>query len=95
MASQHVKVLEESLGARLFNRTTRKVSLTEIGREYYERCTQILNGMSKRPIGSPSALQVAPRGRLRIYCDANIARFIAPVVVARFFARFSEKLPSI
>ena len=42
MVSQHVKALEERLGARLLNRTTRKVGMTEIGREYYERCTQIL-----------------------------------------------------
>ena len=42
MVSQHVKELEERLGARLLNRTTRKVSLTETGRAYYERCTQLL-----------------------------------------------------
>jgi DNA-binding transcriptional LysR family regulator len=37
MVSQHVKELEERLGARLLDRTTRKVSLTEIGRAHYER----------------------------------------------------------
>ena len=42
MVSQHVKELEERLGARLLNRTTRKVSLTETGRAYYERCTRLL-----------------------------------------------------
>ena len=36
MVSNHVQELEDRLGARLLNRTTRKVSLTEIGREYYE-----------------------------------------------------------
>jgi len=36
MVSQHVKELEERLGARLLNRTTRKVSLTDTGRAYYE-----------------------------------------------------------
>jgi DNA-binding transcriptional LysR family regulator len=38
--SSHVHELEDRLGARLLNRTTRKVSLTEIGREHYERSTQ-------------------------------------------------------
>ena len=42
MVSQHVKELEERLGARLLNRTTRKVSLTDTGRAYYERCTRLL-----------------------------------------------------
>jgi DNA-binding transcriptional LysR family regulator len=88
MASQHVKVLEESLGVRLLNRTTRKVSLTEIGREYYERCTQILVEVDEAN-RIASALQLAPRGRLRVYCDTNIARFIAPVVV-RFLKDFKE-----
>jgi len=43
MVSQHVKELEERLGARLLNRTTRKVSLTETGRAYYERCTDLID----------------------------------------------------
>jgi DNA-binding transcriptional LysR family regulator len=42
MVSNHVQALEERLGARLLNRTTRKVSLTEVGKAYYDRCTQIL-----------------------------------------------------
>ena len=45
MVSQHVKELEERLGARLLNRTTRKVSLTEVGKAYYDRSMQILGGM--------------------------------------------------
>jgi DNA-binding transcriptional LysR family regulator len=39
--SENVQALENALGVRLLNRTTRKVGLTEIGREYYERCVQI------------------------------------------------------
>jgi DNA-binding transcriptional LysR family regulator len=37
--SDQVQALETALGVRLLNRTTRRVSLTEIGREYYERCS--------------------------------------------------------
>jgi DNA-binding transcriptional LysR family regulator len=88
MASQHVKVLEERLGVRLLNRTTRKVSLTEIGREYYERCTRILVEVDEAD-RIASALQLTPRGRLRVYCDTNIARFFAPVVM-RFLEDFPE-----
>ena len=53
MVSNHVQALEERLGARLLNRTTRKVSLTEIGKAYYDRCTQILAD-SNRPTTSPA-----------------------------------------
>lgn len=42
MVSNHVQSLEDRLGARLLQRTTRKVSLTEIGKAYYDRCVQIL-----------------------------------------------------
>ena len=42
MVSNHIQALEDRLGVRLLNRTTRKVSLTEIGKAYYDRCTQIL-----------------------------------------------------
>jgi DNA-binding transcriptional LysR family regulator len=88
MVSQHVKDLEERLGVRLLNRTTRKVGLTEIGREYHERCTQILAELDQAD-RIASASQLTPRGRLRVFCDTNIARFIAPVV-ARFLEDFPE-----
>src|SRR5688572_20042842 len=42
MVTAHVQSLEERLGVRVLNRSTRKVSLTEVGQAYYERCVQIL-----------------------------------------------------
>ena len=48
MVSNHVQALEERLGARLLNRTTRKVVVTEIGKAYYDRCTQILRTRAGR-----------------------------------------------
>jgi DNA-binding transcriptional LysR family regulator len=77
--SEQVQALENALGVRLLNRTTRRVCLTEIGREYYERCSQILHELEEAD-EIAGALQVAPRGRLRIYCHNGLARFIAPVV---------------
>src|SRR5580692_11368063 len=81
MVSQHVKDLEESLGVRLLNRTTRKVGLTEIGREYYERCTQILAELDEAD-RIAGALQLTPRGRLRVHCHSSIVRFVAPIAAA-------------
>jgi DNA-binding transcriptional LysR family regulator len=80
MVSNHVQELEDRLGARLLNRTTRKVSLTEIGREYYERSVHILADLDEADLAA-SALQATPRGRLRVHCHPNLTRFIAPVVV--------------
>ena len=81
MVSNHVQELEDRLGARLLNRTTRKVSLTEIGREYYERSAHILADLDEADRAA-GALQATPRGRLRVHCHPTLAPFIAPVVTA-------------
>ena len=89
MVSNHIQALEDSLGVRLLNRTTRRVSLTEIGREYYERCSQILQELAEADEVA-SALQVNPRGRLRLYCQQGLDRFIAPVAT-----RFMDDYPEV
>ena len=88
MVSNHIQSLEDRLGARLLNRTTRKTGLTEIGQAYYERCTQVLADLEEadRVAG---ALQSTPRGTLRLYVGTHIVRFVAPVV-AEFLALYPE-----
>lgn len=88
MVSNHVQALEDRLGARLLNRTTRKVSLTEVGKAYYERCTQILADLEQAD-QIAGALQSTPRGTLRLYTSTHILRFVAPVV-AEFLALYPE-----
>ncbi|MEX3967899.1 LysR family transcriptional regulator [Paraburkholderia sp. EG286B] len=65
MASKHVMHLEQQLGARLLNRTTRRVAPTEAGREYYERVSQALTELDEagQAVGAAS---VVPQGRLRV-----------------------------
>jgi len=79
MVSNHVQALEERLGARLLNRTTRSVGLTETGRAYYERCTGILGEIedAERAAG---ALHSTPIGTLKLYTNNHIVRFLTPVV---------------
>lgn len=84
MVSNHVRALEDSLGARLLNRTTRKVSLTEVGRAYFERTSQILADLDEADAAA-GALQATPRGTLRLHTSASIVRFVAPVI-AEFLA---------
>jgi DNA-binding transcriptional LysR family regulator len=88
MVSNHIQALEERLGARLLNRTTRKVSLTEIGKTYYDRCTQILADIEQAD-DIAGAMQSTPRGTLRIYTATHIVQFIAPVVT-EFLASYPE-----
>jgi DNA-binding transcriptional LysR family regulator len=83
--SDQVQALENALGVRLLNRTTRRVSLTEIGRGYYERCVQILQDVDE----AAGAQQATPRGQLRVYCQQGIGRFVAPIVTD-FLARYPE-----
>jgi DNA-binding transcriptional LysR family regulator len=86
--SDQVQALENALGVRLLNRTTRQVTLTEIGREYYERCAQILHELEEADEAA-GALQVTPRGRLRVYCHKGVGLFIAPVVTG-FLSQYPE-----
>jgi len=88
MVSNHIQALEDRLGARLLNRTTRKVSLTEVGKAYYDRCTQILADLEQAD-DIAGALQSTPRGTLRIYTATHIVQFIAPVV-AEFLKLYPE-----
>jgi len=65
MVGKHVRFLEERLGVRLLNRTTRRQSLTEFGRAYYERCKTVL--AEAEAADALAADQFGePRGRLRV-----------------------------
>lgn len=63
--SRQVLELEARLGTRLLNRTTRRLSLTETGAAYFERCVQILDDLREAD-AEAGATAATPRGRLRI-----------------------------
>ena len=84
--SDQIRGLENALGVRLLNRTTRRVSLTEAGRDYYERCSQILHDLAEADEAA-GALQATPRGLLRVYCHQGLGRFVAPVATG-FLLRY-------
>jgi len=88
-ASRQVSALEDRLGARLLNRTTRKVTLTDVGRVFHERCTRILEELQDAE-AAVSQLQNAPRGTLRLSAPMSFGvRYVAPIV-AEFMVAHAE-----
>ena len=65
LASKLIQNLEDTLGVRLLNRTTRRLSLTESGQNYYQRVSDVLSRLAEAE-AEATELQVDPRGRLRI-----------------------------
>jgi DNA-binding transcriptional LysR family regulator len=85
--SRKVSELEETLGARLLQRTTRKLSLTDAGRTFYEHALRIVSETEQAEL-AVSRLESAPRGILRVTTPLNFDYF-APVVAA-FLSRYPD-----
>ncbi len=87
--SRQVAELEAHLQTRLLNRTTRRVSLTESGRAYYERCIQLLGDLEEAEQEAARAA-VVPRGTIKLTTSAAFGtRHVAPVI-ASFLAENPE-----
>ena len=98
--SRQVSDLEAHLSARLLNRTTRRISLTEAGQAFYERCVQLLADLEEAE-GAMSAASIVPRGTLRLTSSATFGtRHLAPAIAAfaaqhaqmRFDVELSERV---
>src|SRR5437868_9329519 len=88
-ASRHVAELETHLQTRLLNRTTRRVSLTESGRAYYERCVQLLGDLEEAEQEAARAA-VVPRGTIKLTTSSAFGtRHVAPAIAA-FLAEHPE-----
>ena len=81
MVGKHVRFLEERLGVRLINRTTRRQNLTDFGRAYYERCRVVLAEADAADALAADQLS-EPRGKLRVTMPAHFGRHcVAPVLL--------------
>ena len=87
--SKAVSRLEERLGARLLNRTTRSLSLTDIGTAFYERCREAL-GQLDHAESEVSESRGIPRGRLRVEVPVSLGRRIIVPALPRFIAQYPE-----
>ncbi|MEO1611267.1 MAG: LysR family transcriptional regulator [Pseudomonadota bacterium] len=87
--SKHVAALEARLGARLLNRTTRRVSPTEIGLAYYDKVQTVLSAAGEADAMAAS-MQDAPTGDLRITAPLSFGlRHVAPAL-ASFLAEYQN-----
>jgi DNA-binding transcriptional LysR family regulator len=91
MVSKHVMQVEKRLGVRLLNRNSRKLSLTEPGRVYYERCRTIIDDLEQTELELGS-LNAAPRGTLRMTAPSW---FAGQKAFARFLADYCRRYPDI
>jgi DNA-binding transcriptional LysR family regulator len=87
--SKAVMELEQLLGARLLDRTTRRVTPTEAGLAYYERCVSILADVEETEI-QISRLHDEPRGVLKINAPMSFGILYLGDAVAEFMARYPE-----
>lgn len=82
MATKHVMQLENNLGVRLLNRTTRHLSLTEVGVVYLERCLQVLDDIEETEL-AVTRLQTEPRGVLKVTATPFFGAYhLAPAIAA-------------
>jgi DNA-binding transcriptional LysR family regulator len=87
--SQTIRSLEERLGVRLLNRTTRSVAPTEAGERMLSQMRPLLDSFDAA-LESVNAFRDRPSGHLRISVPPPVAKFTLAPVLARFLAQFPE-----
>jgi LysR family transcriptional regulator for bpeEF and oprC len=87
--SKAVSRLEERLGARLLNRTTRSLSLTDQGSSFYDRCRDAL-GQLDLAESEVSESRGVPRGKLRVDVPISLGRRLIVPALPRFIAQYPE-----
>lgn len=87
--SKQISRLEDRLGARLVNRTTRRMGLTDVGMVFYQRCVQILTDLEEAEL-SISQLQSEPRGLLRVSVPMSFGVMYLSPALSDFMASYPE-----
>ena len=87
--SKHIAALEERLGTKLLNRSTRSLKLTEAGKEYYHHCIRILNDFQEAE-ASIGKGKIKPTGTLRISTSAAFGRTCLLPYLDEFFSAYPD-----
>ncbi len=85
--SRRIQQLEDRLGVRLLNRSSRRFSVTEIGREFHDRCVAMLVEAEAAEHVIEQA-RAGPRGVVRVSCPVALLNFQFGVLFARFMAEY-------
>lgn len=83
--SRRLRMLEERLGVRLLNRSSRRFSLTEIGREFYRHCLAVLVE-AEAAEQAIAQMRAEPRGVVRVSCPVALLSYQFGALFARFMA---------
>lgn len=83
--SRRIGILEERLGVRLIQRSTRRFAVTEIGMEYYRHCVAMLTEADAAQEAIERS-RAAPQGVVRLSCPSSVAYFQVSGMIARFMA---------
>ena len=89
LVSKQVTQLEKSVGARLLNRTTRALSLTEAGAVFYEHCSRIVEELEEAKL-AVGRLHSEPRGLLRISAPVSFGRLHIGTALPPFLAAYPD-----
>ena len=85
--SRRIAQLEERLGVRLIQRTTRQFTVTEVGQTFYQHCKAMLVE-AEAAEEAVAALQAEPRGVVRITCPVTLLHVHVGPMLARFMSRY-------
>lgn len=87
--SRRVSLLEERLGVRLLQRSTRRFTVTEIGQVYYRHCLAML-AEAEAAQEAVELVRAEPQGLIRVSCPVMLSLTTVGPLVARFVAKFAR-----
>ncbi|WP_295895640.1 LysR family transcriptional regulator [uncultured Vibrio sp.] len=87
--SKEITKLEDRLGVRLINRTTRSISLTPEGELYYKQCLQITDD-AEQAESSVNQRQLEPKGSLKVSCPISFGMPQLKPILAKFLTRYPK-----
>lgn len=87
--SRRIADLEGRLGVRLLHRTTRKLTLTPIGEQYYQHCRALVSE-AEAAAEVVEQVQAVPRGRVRVTCPSLTAQSELGPIITEFMQRYPE-----